>query len=143
MWRLVPAERDERHVLLARASDSAAAHDAVGVGDQHHLQEHGRRIGRRSGRVIPKACVEVRQVDGVIEEIVDRMLDRAGQQLAPEIDGEQLRVGGDGLVASHGRKRGRSQHGPSIPQPAEPFRRHDHFESFSTASLATVLKVKQ
>src|SRR5947209_4548037 len=34
-----------------------------------------------------------------------------------------------------GGERGRSQHGPSITQPAEPFRRHDRFESFSTASL--------
>lgn len=67
------------------------------------------------------------------------MLDRAGQQLAPEIDGEQFAIGGDAIVASHGGQGLVSRRAaPSLSQPAQALCGHDLHESFSTASLGLI-----
>ena len=68
-------------MLLTRAFDRATAHDALGVGKQHHLQEHGRWIRRSARVIILNPGVEVRQIDVVIEQVIQRMLERARQQL--------------------------------------------------------------
>ena len=103
--RGVAAEGDERHVLLAGALDPATAHDALRVGEEHHLQQHRRRIRRRARLVVPKARIERRQIDRVIEQMIQRVLEGAGEQLPREIDGQEPRVRVDVLVAGHGRSR--------------------------------------
>ena len=56
----------------------------------------------RARRVIPEPCIEVRQLHLVIEQEVQRMLERVRQQLAREVHAQELRVGSEGLVAGHG-----------------------------------------
>jgi hypothetical protein len=64
--------------LAARALDPAAAHDAVRVGTEDDLQQHRRRVGRRAGRVIPKAGIEARQINRVLEQVMAGVLKGAG-----------------------------------------------------------------
>ena len=47
---------------------------------------------RRAGRVVLEPRVEVGQIDCVIEQVVERVLERAGQQLAREVDAQNLRI---------------------------------------------------
>jgi hypothetical protein len=62
----------------------------------------------RSQLVVAKASIEAREVDGVVEQVVQRVLEGAGEELARQIDGQQLRLGIDVLVPGHGR-RGREE----------------------------------
>ena len=87
----------------AHPVNGPAAHDALGVGEEHHLEQHGRRICGRAGRVVLEARVEVGQIDFVIEQVVQRLLERAGQQLARQVDAQELRIRIDHFVAGHGR----------------------------------------
>ena len=86
----------------AHAFNGPTAHDALGIGEEHHFKQHGRRVRRRAGRVILEARVEVRQIHLVIKQVVQRMLERAGQQLAREVDAQELRIRIERLVAGHG-----------------------------------------
>ena len=70
-------------------------------GEEHNLQQHGGRIRGRAGRVVPEARVEMRQIDGVVEQMTQRVLERAGEQLAREVDGQELRIRIEGLIAGH------------------------------------------
>ena len=97
----VAAQSDEGDVLAARTLDAAAGDDAARVGQQHDLQEHGRRVGTRTDLVVVKARVERAQVDLAVEQVVQRVLEGAGQQLRLEIDGQKPRAGVDVLVAGH------------------------------------------
>ena len=81
--------------------DRPTAHDALRIGEEHHLEQHGRRIRRSACRVIPEARIEVRQIDFVVEQVVQRVLERPRQQLAREVDGQKLGIGVDVLVAGH------------------------------------------
>lgn len=98
----IAAQGDERDVFLAGPGDRAAAHDPAGVGEPYDPQQHGRCVGRRAGRVIPIPRIERGQVDGVLEQVVQRMLERARQELRGEVDRDQLGLEVDGLVARHG-----------------------------------------
>ena len=95
------AERDEGHVLFAGPRDATTAHDALRVGEQHDLEQQRRRIGRRAGRVVPKPRVEMRQIDGVVEQMVQGVLEGAREQLAGEVHRQELGVGVDVLVTGH------------------------------------------
>lgn len=73
--RGVPTQRDERDVVATALFDPPAAHDTVGAPDEHHLEEHRGR-GRRSARgIIAKAGIEVREINGVIEQVIDCVLE--------------------------------------------------------------------
>ena len=97
----VSAEGDERHVLLTRPLDLPAAHDPLRVREQHHLEQQRGRIGRGARRIILKPRVEVRQVDRVLEQMIQRVLERAGQQLPRQVNGQQSGLRIDVLVARH------------------------------------------
>jgi hypothetical protein len=101
MGRLVPAERDKRHVLAAGLLDSATANNAVGVGGEDHLEEQRRRIRGGPRRVIAKARIEGREIDRVIEQVIQRVLEGAGEKLPRQVDGQELGIGIDVLVAGH------------------------------------------
>ena len=117
--RRVAAQRDERHVLPTRRLDPTAADDPVGVGDEHHLEQHRRRVGGRARLVVPKPRVEVREIDRVVEQVIHRVLERAGEQLPRQVDGQESRIRVDVLVAGHGSERGRNDRQPATPlQPA-------------------------
>jgi len=99
----IAAQGDERDVFLAGPGDRAAAHDPAGVGEPYDPQQHGRWVGRRAGRVMPIPRIERGQVDGVLEQVVQRMLERARQELRGQVDRDQRGLGVDGLIARHGR----------------------------------------
>ena len=42
------------------------------------------------------------QIDRVLEQVIERMFERAGQQLLSQIDRNELRLRVDLFVASHG-----------------------------------------
>ena len=90
-------------MLVAGPLDRAAADDPLGVREEHHLQEHRRRIRGGPGVVVPEPRVEVREIEFVIGQVVQRVLERPREQLPREIDGQEPRVGIDVLVAGHGR----------------------------------------
>jgi hypothetical protein len=92
MRRGVAAEGNERHVFLAGPFDPTAADDALRVGEEHYLQQQRWRIGRGPGRVIAKARIKRGQIDRVIEQVMQRMLERPGQQLPPQIHGQEPRL---------------------------------------------------
>ncbi len=81
------AEGDERHVVLARARDGAAAHHAVRIRAEHHLEQHPRRICRGARDIILESGVERRQVELVLEQVMDGMRNRARQELLRQIHG--------------------------------------------------------
>ena len=101
MGRAVAAERDEGHVLLTGPFDAATADDALRIREQHDPQQHRGRIRRGPGRVVPEAGVEMRQVDRVVEQMVERVLEGAGQELPRQVDGQEARVRIDVFVAGH------------------------------------------
>ena len=78
----VAAQGDEGDMLAARALDASAGDNAARVGQQHDLQEHGRRVGTRTGVVVVEARVERAQVDLAVEQVVQRVLEGAGSNCA-------------------------------------------------------------
>ena len=76
-------------------------HDAVRIGAEHDLQQHLRRIRGRSRQVIVKARVESRQVNRMLEQVMDRVLEGAGQELLCQIDRQEAGIRIDILVAGH------------------------------------------
>lgn len=100
------AQGNEGHVVLAQPGDRPAADDPARVGAEddleNDLEQHRRGIRGGAGHVVPKPDVEARQVDGVVEQMLDRVLEGAGQELRCEVDREQPRVGVDHLLAGHG-----------------------------------------
>ena len=99
----VAAERDEGDVVPAGALDAATADDAPRIGEQHHLEQHGRRVGAGAGEVVLVAGIEAAEVKFVIDKVVQGVFEGAGQQLPFEIDGNEARAGVDVFVAGHGR----------------------------------------
>ena len=109
MRRIVPAERDECHMLAAERRDPAASDHAVRVRREHHLEQHRRWVGRCALRVVPVMRIEGRQVELVVNQIVERVLERARQELPRQVHRQELRLRVDVLVAGHGRLDGRKE----------------------------------
>ena len=103
------AEGDARHVVLARAHDPAAAHDAVGVRAQDPLEQHPGRIRGGPGDIIANAGIERRQVELVLEQVMHRVLDSAGQELLRQIDGSEAGIRIDVLLPGHAPSSRRSE----------------------------------
>ena len=55
-------------------------------------------------RVVAEARVEAGQVEFVIEQVIQRVLEGAGQQLPCKIDRQEARAGIDVFVAGHGER---------------------------------------
>jgi hypothetical protein len=75
----VTTQGHERHVVAAGALDSPAAHNALRIGEQHHLQQHRRRVGRRAPQIIVVVCVEVRQIQLVVDQVAQGVLECSWQ----------------------------------------------------------------
>lgn len=101
MRRTVAAQGDERHVLTTGALDSPATDDALAVGKQHDLEQQGRRIGRCACLVVALASIKAREVEFVVDEVVERMLKTTWKKLPFKINRKKARAGVDVLVASH------------------------------------------
>ncbi len=101
----VAAQGNERDVLLAGPGDRPAAHQSAGVGEEHHPRQHARRVGGRARRIVAIPDVEWRQIDRLFEQLVQGMLESAGEQLGGEVDRDELRLRIDRLVTRHGGSR--------------------------------------
>jgi hypothetical protein len=89
-------------MLFTGPGHRPARDDAAGVGEQDHPEQHAGRIGRGPGLVVPVPRIERRQVEGGLEQVVQRVLEGAREQLRGEVDGDEPRLGVDRLVARHG-----------------------------------------
>jgi hypothetical protein len=88
-------------VLTSEAFDATAGNHTARVSQQHDLEQHGGWEGRRTGVVVVEASVEGAEVDLVVEQMVQRVLEGAGQSLGFEVNGKKARAGVDLLVAGH------------------------------------------
>ena len=75
----VTAQGDEDNVVTAQAFDATAGNHTARVGQQHDLEQHGRWEGRCAGVVIFETGIEGAEVDLVIKQMVQRVLEGAGQ----------------------------------------------------------------
>jgi hypothetical protein len=57
--------------------------------------------GRRTRGIVTEPLIQSGQVQFVIEQVIQGMLEGAGEQLAGKIHGKELRAGIDSLVAGH------------------------------------------
>jgi hypothetical protein len=55
----------------------------------------------RARHVIPKTRIEVRQIDRPVEQMIERVLERAGQELLRQINGQEARIGIDVRKTRH------------------------------------------
>ncbi|HEX9579974.1 MAG TPA: hypothetical protein VF970_02630, partial [Gemmatimonadales bacterium] len=60
---------------------------------QHDLQEHRRWIGRGAGVIIPEPGIERRQIYELVQQMLDRMLEGAGEELPTQIHRQELGLG--------------------------------------------------
>jgi hypothetical protein len=97
----VAGEGDEGDVFPAGPLDAPRTDDPLAVGEEDDLEQHGRRVGSGAGGIIAIPPVEGRQVQFVVDEVVQRMLEGARQQLPFKVHGQKPRAGVYGLVAGH------------------------------------------
>jgi len=97
----VAREDHEQHVLPACRLDRTAAQDPSAVGEQHDLEQHARGIGRSPGRVVAKPRREGRKIQLVIDQVGQRVLEAAWDDLRGQIHRQQSRAHVDVLVARH------------------------------------------
>lgn len=89
MWLTIAGQCNEGHLFETGLSDGATGDEATRVGKQHHLEQHRGWIGRGSGEVVTEAGIEMREVNLVIEKMVQSMLEGASDQLLFQHDGQQ------------------------------------------------------
>jgi len=87
--------------VRAGAFDGAAGDDAARIGQQHDLEHHGRGIGARAALIVVEACIEVAQVDLLVQQVVQRVLEGTRQQLRLQIHSKETRARVDVLLAGH------------------------------------------
>jgi hypothetical protein len=106
-----------KHRLLfpTEALDPAAAYHSMRVPREYHLEEHGRRIGGGPSRIIAEPRIEDREVNGLLQQVVDGVFKGAGEELPRQIDGQELGLSVDVLVAGHGRTGRRGADATSLP----------------------------
>ena len=97
----VAGQGDEGDVMTADGFDIAAGDDALAVGEQHDLEQHGGRIGGRAGCVILEPGIKAGQIKFVVDEVVEGVLKGAREQLSLQVNGKKTRAGVDVLLARH------------------------------------------
>jgi hypothetical protein len=89
----VGGQGHENDVLPAALLDLPAGGDAPGIGVKNDLQEDRRIVGRCAGFVVLVPKVKDGKVNLVVYEIVEGMLEGAGEDLFVEADGDELALG--------------------------------------------------
>ncbi|MFP4378833.1 MAG: hypothetical protein ACLFP4_17465 [Spirochaetales bacterium] len=74
------------YVLIARLGDASAAGDTPRVGEEDHLQQHRRIVGRSAGLVVVVPVLKDGEIDLVVDEIVHRALEGTRLQLRGQAD---------------------------------------------------------
>ena len=86
----ISGQGHEDDVLPAGPLDLAAGDDAPRVGIEHDLQKNPGIVGRGAGLVVGKAGVEQGKVKLVVNEMVQGVLEGAGQDLLFKMDGDEF-----------------------------------------------------
>ena len=81
MRLLIARQRNEHHVLHTRPRHRARRGDAARVGEQHYLEQYRRIVGRRASAVVLEACSKTIEVNLVVDQVAQRVLEGARQQL--------------------------------------------------------------
>ena len=97
----VAGQGDEGDVLAAGALDAAAADNALGVGEQDNLQEHGRRISSSARCIVAEADIEAGEIELVVDQVIHGVFEGAGQELPLQVNSEKSGTGVDVFVARH------------------------------------------
>ena len=99
----ISGQGHEDHVFPAGLLDLAAGHYPAGVGIEHDLEQDAGIIGWRSALIVTEAGIEDREVQFVINQMIEGVFKGAGQDLAVKMDGDELALGvGVWLVTRHG-----------------------------------------
>jgi len=92
----------ELHILPTGPFDPATADDPASIGEQDDLQQNLGGIGTGTRRVIGVMRIEGREVDLVLQQVVQGMLERARQNLLLEAQRHKgVLAEVRGLVAGH------------------------------------------
>jgi hypothetical protein len=86
----VRRQRHKHHVLSARLLDAAAGEDPARVREQDDLQQDAGIVGRGTGVIVAIQVIERREVNVVVDEMVEGVFKRAGKDLAIEGDRKEL-----------------------------------------------------
>ena len=87
------AQSHEDYISPARLFHPARGEDALAVGVEHDLEQQPRIVGLLAGFVVVVAPLEALEPDAVVDEMVDGVLERAGEQLLLQIDGHHQVLG--------------------------------------------------
>jgi len=98
----VTGERDESDVVAAGAFYPPATDNALGVGKQDSLEQHGGRVGGCTGGVVAKTVIETAKVDLMVEQVVQGVFDSTGDELPLQVNCKKPRATVDVLVTGHG-----------------------------------------
>jgi hypothetical protein len=85
--RAVARDSHELHIGAAGRLHSPRTDDSTRVGQQYDLQEHPRVVGQGPFLLVLVACLDVLEIDLVIDQIVQGGLEAAGVQLLGQING--------------------------------------------------------
>jgi hypothetical protein len=99
--RQVPAERHKQHSLLTRPLDRATAHQPSRARQQHDHERHPRIVCQGTGQIVLELRIKSRQVQLVIDQLVQGEFERARLNLLGQHAWNELRVAINDLVARH------------------------------------------
>ena len=97
----VAGHRHKQHMLAASGLHLAATDHPAAVGQQDDFEQHGRVVGRCAFNAVAVTGMKVGEVEFVIDQVAQRVLKGAGQQLFIEVDGQQLEAPMNGLESRH------------------------------------------
>ena len=83
----------EDNVLPAGLLDLPAGDDAPRVGVEHDLEQNLGIVGCGAGRIIFEAFIEDGEIELMVDQVVQGILESAGQDLFGEMDGDELALG--------------------------------------------------
>src|SRR3990172_4908319 len=102
MGLAVAGQGNEGDVVTAGGFDATAGNDALAVGEEYDLEQHGGRIGGSAGSIVLEPGIETGQIQFVVDEVVECVLEGAGEQLPLQVNGNETGTGVDVLVAGQG-----------------------------------------
>lgn len=77
----VATQGNEGDVVAAGGFNVTAGNNALAVGKQNDLEEHGGRKGGRAGSIIPEPSIEMGEIKLVVNEVIESVLKGAGKEL--------------------------------------------------------------
>ena len=98
---VVSTQGHEGRIPDTGVGDGTTTDEALGISEQDDFEQHRWRISWRAGIIITVTGIEMRQVKLMINEIIEGMFEGAGTQLFRQIEGNELQIGVEVVVARH------------------------------------------